>query len=56
MKEGYLIEYKGIGLFINVYNYPGSNEVVHYLYTELRYITNNSVNKIGTWKPKTIKL
>ena len=55
MKEGYkVLGTIGNGLYIQVTNYLGLNEIGHYRYSsESNIIDSPSV--IGMWKPKLIK-
>ncbi len=57
MKEGYKInETVGIGLFIEVYNWTSLNEISHFRWSEKpSHKQINATDKVGMWKPKTIK-
>ena len=55
MKEGYkVLKTIGGGLYIQVTNYEGLNEIGHYRYSN-PWVSGMSDNKIGMWKPKLIK-
>ena len=55
MKEGYkVLGTIGSGLYIQVTNYLGLNEIGHYRYSSESSIIG-SPSVIGMWKPKLIK-
>ncbi len=55
MKEGYkVLKTIGGGLYIQVTNYTGLNEIGHYRYYS-EYGVTDTPSAIGMWKPKLIK-
>jgi hypothetical protein len=55
MQKGYIInEPVGNGLYIQVTNFKGLNQIGHYRYSDEAYCTP-TYSAIGAWKPKLIK-
>jgi hypothetical protein len=56
MQEGYKVnEPVGSGLYIEICNFIGLNEIGHYRYSTYSRFEFASPSVIGLWKPKSIK-